>query len=86
MECQLVLFLCSFPLVSLSLPPQLIQQYSCPVVSYCLIMYFAEQSFKNETIKLEGEGGEQDNQMCRERGGNKGQFERGVRELGFAWG
>lgn len=49
-------------------------------------MYFAEQSFKNETIKLEGEGGEQDNQMCRERGGNKGQFERGVRELGFAWG
>lgn len=24
--------------------------------------------------------------MCRERGGNKGHFERGVRELGFVWG
>lgn len=61
-----------FSVVSLqfpSPPPQLIQQYSWPVVSYCLIMYFVEQSFKNETIRLEGgEGEEQDNQMCKERG------------------
>lgn len=60
-----------FPFVFLSLP-QLIQQYSCPVLSNCLIMYSAEQSFKNETIKLERGKEEQDTQMCRGRCKTKG--------------
>lgn len=68
------------PLVSPSLPPQLIQQYSCPVVSYCLIMYFAEQSFKNETIKLVGGRGKSRTTRCAEREGEtkdilKGEWE-----------
>lgn len=35
-------------------------------MSYCLIMYFAEQSFKNETIKLEGGRGKSRTTRCAE--------------------
>lgn len=48
-------------------------------------MHFVEQSFKNETIKLEG-GRARQPDVQRQREENKGHFERAVRELGFVCG
>lgn len=55
-------------------------------MSYCLIMYFVEQSLKNETIKQEGITGRTGLPDVQREGGNKGHSEREARESGLIQG